>query len=175
MLSNGAATSSWQAVDNGAAARLLLVESVVAGIGAIDERSSKALVLCSIWVNTSHRGRRLWQRLLSNLLDEIEPLYLGLGSGLVTAFDCNEDLRHCLESIGWTHTRYRMRVSAVRRREARDAARAWSPRHRSGWPSDARRGAHSFHWRRSRCCTRSLAPRLRWCQVPWAILRCRRL
>ena len=37
-----------------------------------------------------------------DLLDEIEPLFLGLGSGLVTAFDCNPGLRHCLESIGWT-------------------------------------------------------------------------
>ena len=78
-------------------------ESTVAGIGAIDDMEAhSALVLCSIWVNASHRGRRLWQRLLSNLLDEIEPLYLRLGSGLSTAFDRDPSLRRCLESIGWT-------------------------------------------------------------------------
>ena len=42
-----------------------------------------------------------WQRLLLDLLDEIKPLVLELGSGLATAFDCNPGLRRCLTSIGW--------------------------------------------------------------------------
>ena len=78
-----------------------LTGGAVAGIGAINEKSSKALVLCSIWVDPSHRRQGLWQRLLLDLLDEIEPHVLELGSGLVTAFNCNPGLRRCLESIGW--------------------------------------------------------------------------
>ena len=78
-----------------------LTDGAAAGIGAIIRWSSKrgcqkTLVLCSIWVDPSHRRQGLWQRLLLDLLDEIEPHVLELGSGLVTAFACNQNLRRCL-------------------------------------------------------------------------------
>merc|ERR1712086_1211718 len=81
-----------------------LTDEVTAGIGAIvnlTRGGRKTLVLCSMWVDPSHRGQGLWQRLLLDLMYETSPHSLELGSGLVTAFSCNKKLHKCLVSIGW--------------------------------------------------------------------------